>query len=101
MLKANNVKGQNILVYRHDTSADQRAIHENEIRAITDYFQNAHVTFVEVTSRVTLRILDVKYPALKGNQARGEFLITQKLTRTVSKRIEYFIRHVDRSNPIR
>merc|ERR1712072_9231 len=68
MLEAIGAKAQNVLVYRNDAAgAQQRDVHENEIRAITDYFQGAHVTFVEVTSRISLRILDVDYPPVKGN----------------------------------
>jgi len=101
ILQKLGVKGRNILLYRHNACVDSRDIFCHEIQACVDYFQGCHVTLVEVTSRTSLRVLDVEYPPIKGKQAKSEFIITQKVTRTCKKCIEYYIRHMSKSNPVR
>jgi hypothetical protein len=47
------------------------------------------------------RVFDVDYPPIQGRQAKSEFIVTQKVTRTCKKVIEFYIRHITKSNPIR
>lgn len=95
------LRGKNILFYRHNVCVDSRNLFNHEIQACVDHFQGSHVTLVEVTSHTSLRVLDVDYPSLKGKQAKSEFIITQKVTRTCKKCIEFYIRHIAKSNPVR
>jgi len=96
-----NCTGKNVLLYRHNACVDSRDLFSNEIQACVDYFDESNFTLIEVTSHTSLRILDVEYPPLHGRQANTEFIITSKITRTYKKVIEYYIRHIAKSNPVR
>jgi len=101
ILKEIGLTGTNVLLYRHNACVDSKHLFRHEIQAAVDHFQGCHVTMVEVTSHTSLRVLDVDYPAIKNRQAKSEFIITQKVTRTCKKCIDFYIRHISKSNPVR
>merc|ERR1712217_864930 len=55
----------------------------------------------EITSTSSLRILDVPFSHLGNRQAKGEFIITKKVTQTWKKALEFHIRHIEKSNPVK
>ena len=59
-------RGENILIYRHNCSVEYKEVFCNEIQGAMDFFTDSHVTFIEVTSSSSLRILDVPFKHL-GN----------------------------------
>jgi len=101
ILKEIGLTGQNILLYRHNACVDSKNLFSHEIQACVDHFPGSHITLVEVTSHTSLRVLDVEYPPIKSKQAKSEFIITQKVTRTCKKCIDFYIRHISKSNPVR
>jgi len=94
-------RGENILIYRHNCSVEYKEVFCNEIQGAMDFFTDSHVTFIEVTSSSSLRILDVPFKHLGNRQARGEFIITKKVTQTWKKTLEFHIRHIEKSNPVK
>eukprot|EP00492_Amphilonche_elongata_P004361 TRINITY_DN474_c0_g1_i3.p1 TRINITY_DN474_c0_g1~~TRINITY_DN474_c0_g1_i3.p1 ORF type:complete len:343 (-),score=53.25 TRINITY_DN474_c0_g1_i3:85-1113(-) len=101
ILTALGKRGENILIYRHNCSVEYKEVFCNEIQGAMDFFKDSHVTFIEVTSSSSLRILDVPFKRLGTRQARGEFIITKKVTQTWKKTLEFHIRHIEKSNPVK
>jgi len=93
--------GRNILIYRHNVSCEYKEVFYNEIKAVLEHFPDSHVTFIEVTSYSSLRIIDVPFDHLGNQQAKGEFIVTQKVTQTWKKALNYHIRHIEKSNPVK
>jgi len=101
LLKRVKLKGRNILIYRHNCSVEYKEVYHNEIRGALNHFKDSHITFVEVTSYSSLRILDIPFSHLGNRQARGEFIVTKKVTQTWRKALEFHIRHIEKSNPVK
>merc|ERR1712007_351931 len=101
LLKELNLYGTNILVYRHNCCVEYKDVYENEIKGFIDFYSDSHISYVEVTSMTSLRIFDIPLRKLGSRQAKGEFIITKKVTQTWKKVLEYYIRHIEKSNPVK
>eukprot|EP00494_Astrolonche_serrata_P022756 UN23013 len=101
LLKELGLKGKNILIYRHNCCVEYKDVHANEIQGAIDHFKGCHISFVEVTSTCSLRIFDIPHRNLGSKQAKGEFIITKKVTQTWKKALEFYIRHIEKSNPVK
>ena len=64
LLQEINLTGSNVLIYRHNCSVEYKEVFYNEIQGFMDYFTDSHITFIEVTSTSSLRILDVPFSHL-------------------------------------
>merc|ERR1719263_2550891 len=102
LLSKVKVKGRNIIIYRHNCSVEYKEVFRNEIRGALDYFsKDSHISFIQVSSTSSLRILDIQNRELGIRQAKGEFVITKKVTQTWKKMLEFYIRHIEKSNPVK
>jgi hypothetical protein len=102
LLQKIKLTGKNIIIYRHNCSVEYKEVFRNEIQGTLDFFnKESHVSFIQVSSTSSLRILDVTCDELGSQQAGGEFIITKKVTQTWKKMLEYYIRHIEKSNPVK
>jgi len=102
LLSKIKVKGRNIIIYRHNCSIEYKEVFHNEIQGALDYFsKDSHISFIQVSSTSSLRILDVQNRDLGSKQAKGEFVITKKVTQTWKKMLEFYVRHIEKSNPVK
>jgi len=102
LLEKIRVNGKNIIIYRHNCSIEYKEVFQNEIQATLDHFsKDSHISFIQVSSTSSLRILDVQNRDLGSKQAKGEFVITKKVTQTWKKMLEFYVRHIEKSNPVK
>jgi argonaute-like protein implicated in RNA metabolism and viral defense len=60
LLEKIKVKGKNVIIYRHNCSVEYKEVFQNEIQGTLDHFpKDSHISFIQVSSNSSLRILDV------------------------------------------